>query len=78
MILFESSLRLEHVGPIDPYTHPSILDIPPVTSAFATGLREIRAQVTNGEFALGDLQQEELPSTLPQTTTDLSTSSESA
>lgn len=68
VILFESSLRLEHVGPIDPYTHPSILDIPPVTSALATGLREIRAQVANGDFALGDLQHEELPSILPQTT----------
>jgi hypothetical protein len=66
VILFESSLHLEHVGEIDPYLRPAIVDIPPVTSALGVAITELRTQVTSGELALADLRAPELSEKLPK------------
>lgn len=66
VILYEESLKLEHVGPIEPYLRPGIRDIPPVASALATGLREMREQVASKEFSLEDLDDPHLSATLPR------------
>jgi superfamily II DNA/RNA helicase len=66
VILFDPALKLEHAGGnIEPYTNPSIIDIPPVRSALASGLSEIYEEVTEGDLdadALGDAEEsDELP-----------------
>jgi superfamily II DNA/RNA helicase len=66
VILYEASLKLDKVGSIDPYTRAGILEIPPVTSALATGLHDVRKGIESGEFTLEDLGAEELPSRLPK------------
>lgn len=67
VILYESSLGLEHVKQlIDPYTQPDIRDIPPVTSALASGLTEIHKQVDDGTVGLTDLEARELAGNLPK------------
>jgi superfamily II DNA/RNA helicase len=62
VILYEASLGLERVDAlIDPYTEPDIRQIPPVTSALATGLATIREEVAAGTLELGALESRELP-----------------
>ncbi|MBS1844560.1 MAG: DEAD/DEAH box helicase [Actinobacteria bacterium] len=66
VILFDPALRIEHAGgSIEPYTNPSIIDIPPVRSALASGLSEIYDEVSEGDLdpeALGDAEEsDELP-----------------
>jgi hypothetical protein len=62
VILYEASLGLERVDAlIDPYINPDIRQIPPVTSALATGLATIREEVTAGTLKLGALESRELP-----------------
>jgi hypothetical protein len=66
VILFDPALKLEHAGGnIEPYTNPSLIDIPPVRSALASGLSEIYEEVTEGDLdqgALGEIEDgEELP-----------------
>ncbi len=68
VILYEPSLMLEHAGSIDPYLQPGIREIPPVTSALAAGLSDLRAQVQTGEVSLADLRKAELPEKLPKRT----------
>lgn len=56
VILFDPALKLEHAGGnIEPYTNPSIIDIPPVRSALASGLSEIYEEVTEGDLDVGAL-----------------------
>jgi len=71
VILYEPSLMLEHAGSIDPYLQPGIREIPPVTSALAGGLSDLRAQVQTGEVSLADLRKAELPEKLPKRTRGL-------
>jgi superfamily II DNA/RNA helicase len=67
VILFEPSLGLERVNQtIEPYTRPELRDIPPVTSALAEGLLEMKQQVESGRFAVDALDKAELPSDLPK------------
>jgi hypothetical protein len=66
VILYEDSLKLEHVGSIEPYLHPAIRDIPPVSSALATGIKEIRAQIGRQEFSLEQLRDPHLSAKLPK------------
>ncbi|HEY2642138.1 MAG TPA: helicase-related protein, partial [Galbitalea sp.] len=62
VILYEASLGLERVDAlIDPYTKPDIRQIPPVTSALATGLEALHEEVTAGTLELGALESRELP-----------------
>ncbi len=68
VILYEPSLMLEHAGSIDPYLQPEIREIPPVTSALASGLSDLHAQVQTGEVGLADLRKPELPEKLPRRT----------
>jgi superfamily II DNA/RNA helicase len=66
VILYEPSLRLEHVGAIDPYLRPAIVDIPPVVSALAAGINAIRDDVREGRIALAELRDPELSEQLPK------------
>lgn len=67
VILYESSLGLEHVDQlVDPYTEPDIRDIPPVTSALASGISEIREQIDNGTINLDDFDARELGADMPK------------
>lgn len=69
VILFEMGLGLERVGAtIDPYTKPDIEDIPPVTSALATGLAKIYADVERGDLDPAALENPDLPDDLPKAT----------
>jgi superfamily II DNA/RNA helicase len=69
VILFEPSLGLDRVNQaIEPYITPHLLDMPPVTSALAEGLREMEAQLKDGDFSLESLEETELPEGLPKET----------
>ncbi|HWO16632.1 MAG TPA: DEAD/DEAH box helicase [Solirubrobacterales bacterium] len=69
VILFEPGLRLEHAGgDLDPYTNPRISDIPPVRSALAAGIREIRAEMEAGDLSLEMLASAEGTEELPRKT----------
>lgn len=55
VILFEPSLQAERVDSVDPYLEPDIERIPPLTSALADGLSNMRREIEDGELSLDDI-----------------------
>ncbi|HSS34206.1 MAG TPA: DEAD/DEAH box helicase [Solirubrobacterales bacterium] len=69
VILFDQGLRLEHAGgDLQPYTNPEISDIPPVQSALASGISDIRQEMDAGDLDLGMLAIPEDTEDLPRRT----------
>lgn len=67
VILFEESLALDKVeAVIDPYLDSSIENIPPVRSALATALRDIRTSLAEGDYDVSALDAVELDPDLPR------------